>query len=48
MTNSQKKALAILLTITFPIWVVPVIIAYILIGTSMLIYASIIDAMDLK
>lgn len=48
LTNTQKKVLAGLLAITFPIWVVPVVFAYIVIGLSMLIYANIADALGVK
>lgn len=48
MTNLQKKILAVLLTITFPIWIVPVIFAYVIIASLLLIYANIADAMEIK
>jgi len=48
MTNLQKKILAVLLTITFPIWIVPVLFAYVVIVPLLLVYAGIADAMKIK
>lgn len=48
LSNTQKKVLAALLAITFPIWIVPVVFAYIVIGLTVLIYANIADALDVQ
>lgn len=48
MTNKQKKILAGVLTITFPVWIIVVIPLFVLFGIFALIYAHIADAMGVE
>ena len=48
MTNRTKHLLAVLLTLTFPVWVVPVLLFYIVFGVFFIIYAGMCDALGVK
>lgn len=48
MTNRQKKIISAMLVVTWPIWVVPVVLLYVVSGIALLLYASICDAMGVK
>jgi hypothetical protein len=48
ISNNQKKILAVLLTVTFPIWIVPVLLAYVIIVPLLLVYAGIADSIGVK
>lgn len=48
ISNKQKKILAVILTITFPIWIVVAIPLFVLFGVFALIYAHIADALDVQ
>ena len=48
LTNTQKKILAVILTITFPIWIVVAIPLFVLFGVFAIIYAHIADALDVQ
>jgi hypothetical protein len=48
LTNTQKKILAVILTITSPVWILVVLPLYVIIAFFSLIYAGIADALDVK
>jgi len=48
MTNKQKKILAGVLTITFPVWVLVVVPLFIVFMIFAIIYAGIADAMGVS
>ena len=48
MTNTQKKILAGVLTITFPVWIIVILPLFVVFGFFALIYANIADAMGVS
>ena len=48
MTNKQKKILAGVLTITFPVWVLVVVPLFVVFMIFAIIYAGIADAMGVE
>jgi hypothetical protein len=48
LSNTQKKIIAVLLTVTFPFWVLIVFPLFILFGIFALIYANFADALGVK
>jgi len=48
LNNKQKKILAVILTITCPIWILVVFPLFVLFGVFALIYAHIADALDVQ
>lgn len=48
LNNKQKKILAVILSITFPVWILVVIPLFVLFGVFALIYAHIADALEVE
>ena len=48
LSNTQKKILAVILSITSPVWILVVVPLYVIIAFFSLIYAGIADALDVK
>ena len=48
LPNTQKKILAVLLTITCPVWILVVFPLFVLFGVFAIIYAHIADSIGVK
>ena len=48
LSNTQKKILAGIISITFPVWILVVIPLFVLFGIFALIYAHIADAIGVE
>ena len=48
LSNTQKKIVAMILTITFPVWILIVVPLLVVFMMFALIYASVADALDVK
>lgn len=44
----NRRWLAVVLTLTWPIWVIPVLICYVVFGLALILYTSICDALEVK
>jgi hypothetical protein len=42
---NRRKVMAVLLVLTWPIWVLPVLTCYIVFGIGLVLYTSIYDAL---
>jgi hypothetical protein len=46
--NTKKKILAGIIVVTWPIWVLPALVTYIVFGTCLILYMAICDTLGVK